>query len=517
MDSETFDIASLESFRADLVAAGFEPVTYTERRHWRGPIPAAFDGLTDARTMDVLIDPGWPYQPPRVFVNGLDTNHSMRNGFVCLWRDGDASRGWETVEGFLARVEDWCERAKGGWVEDDLPFDAYLNFHPKSRLMATFDFESLRTGIGSWGRMNAKLTGDPEVLRVERGPARQPEQLRGLWFRVARLKAPPPRELAELNRHLNRAQRRALKADLSKRRSSGILRPSGGTDLIMFAWERRGRTDLMIMACLGEGDDMKAMALAAEPDDEATLRMRAGPDAAIVKHRKVVIFGVGALGGHVAVTLAESGVATIRIVDGDLLAPGNVVRHVAGRSHTGGRKVDAVRSIIEEHAPWTEVEAVSPDINPRGPSEISQLIGDAELIVDATGEDSFVHSVARIAEDLNVPLVSGALYRGGFIGRVQRQALDDDGAIYSRPESSNYPAIPPARDPAADLATPSLGCSAPVNNAPPSTVLACASQISQVALDVLTARFELEDEVIDIYRPLPDPPFDRVGRYRRPC
>ena len=51
---------------------------------------------------------------------------------------------------------------------------------------------------------------------------------------------------------------------------------------------------------------------------------------------------------------------------------------------------------------------------------------------------------------------------------------------------------------------------------PPASILACASLIAQVAIDVLMERFEFEDEVIDVYRSLPETPFDRVGRYRRP-
>ena len=30
--------------------------------------------------------------------------------------------------------------------------------------------------------------------------------------------------------------------------------------------------------------------------------------------------------------------------------------------------------------------------------------------------------------------------------------------------------------------------------------------------DALTGRFEFDDEVIDVYRPLSEPPFDRIGR-----
>ena len=515
MAVEAFDIASLEAFRADLVASGFEPVPETDRRQWTGPIHSGFEGLTDTRTMDVVFADGWPYQPPSVIVKGLDTNHSMRNGFVCLWRDGDANRDWETVEGFFSRVENWCVRAKNGWQGDDLPFDAYLNFRPKWRCVVKFDFSALQTGIGSWGKMHGVATRNPDLLHLQPGPARSQGQLRGMWFRLGELKAPPPRDLSELSRHLNRAQRKTLQKALSKRAMPEPLRQSGGVDVIMFAWEHRGRTYLLIMACQGTGDNMEAAALVAEPDDERTLRLRSGPDALVIKDYKVVLFGAGALGGHVALTLASSGVERMKIVDGDLLAPGNVVRHVAGHEQVGALKVDAVATVIANHTPWTGVQPVAPATDPFGPSEISKLIDDADFVVDATGNDAFVYPVAQVAEALGKPFVTGALHRGGYIGRVQRKANESDVSIGARFGSLNYPEIPPAADPASDHVEPDLGCSAPINNAPPTSVLGCASLMAQVAIDALAQRYEFDDEIIDVYRSLSEPPFDRVGRYRR--
>ena len=260
---------------------------------------------------------------------------------------------------------------------------------------------------------------------------------------------------------------------------------------------------------------MEAAALIAEPNDERTLRLRAGPDAEVLKGRSAVLFGAGALGGHVALTLAESGIDTLRIVDRELLSPGNVVRHVAGHDQVGGPKVNAVEAAIRNHAPWTKVESITPATDPYGSQEIAQLIEDFDVVIDATGNDAFVHPVARVAEGLGKRLVSGALFRGGFIGRVQRKALETDSSVFDRPESSDYPVVPPG-DSKVDFAEPDLGCSAPVNNAPPSSVLSCASLITQSVIDALTERFELEDEAIDVYRPLPGTPFDRVGRYRRP-
>lgn len=515
MEEEAFDIASLEVFRAGLIESGFEPVPSTDRRLWSGPIHPAFGGLTDTKTMVIAFGVGWPYHPPSVFVQGLNTNHSTLDGFVCLWREGDASLQWATVEGFFNRIENWCERAKNGWQDDDLPFDAYLNFKNKLSRMVTFDFRSLRTSIDSRGDIKGVVTTKSHVLKLGRGPATALRELRGLWLRIGQLQAPPPRNLSELSQHLSEWQQKGLERALLRRREPKFLRPSGGVDVILFAWERGERTDLLIMALEGIGDNVEAAVLMAEPNDDQTLRLRAGPDAEILKRRKAVLFGVGALGGHVAMTLAKSGLASLRIVDGDRLSPGNVVRHVAGHDQVGRRKVDAVQIAIGNHAPWTEVESVIPSTNSGGPTGLAELVGDADLIIDATGNEAFVNPVALVAEKRGKPFVSGALYRGGFIGRVQRKALDSDAPISNRPNSTSYPTIP-GGDSNADFLEPDLGCSAPVNNAPPTSVLACASLIAQAAIDVLTNRFDFEDEVIDVYRKLPEPPFDCVGRYQRP-
>ena len=117
-----------------------------------------------------------------------------------------------------------------------------------------------------------------------------------------------------------------------------------------------------------------------------------------------------------------------------------------------------------------------------------------------------------VAQEAEVPLVAGALYRGGFIGRVQRQALPSDTPIHQREDRARYPLIPPGEE-REDFATSQLGCSAPVNNTPPSAILACASLLAQVVMDTLTGRYEFYDETIDVYRAVADPPFNRVGRF----
>ena len=508
--NECFDVASLEAFTADLVTAGFEPVPDWERTRWRGPIHQAFASLTDAATMDIGIVPGWPLQPPAVLVQGLNTNHSMLNGLVCMWRDGDATLRWTTVEGLFDRIEEWCEQAQGGWKDDDLGNDALLNFRRKDRLLATFDFEALGTSAGGWGDFHGTLSAAPPRLDLGPGRSTSPTHLRGLWFRVGELRTAPPRRLSEVSTCLSRKQRKGLERALSARRRPDMPGPSGGVDLVLFCWERNGRPDLLVMVCEGIGDDVDAIALQPGPSNEESLMLRAGPDAPALRPCRAVVFGAGALGGHVAVTLAESGLGSLDIVDSDVLSPGNVVRHVAGHDQVGAPKIEAVEKVVRNHAPWTGVS--THDESPRAPSEIGRRIREADVVVDATGDEAFTRSLAIVARAAGKPLISGALYRGGFVGRVQREARADDTPIEVRADSTNYLVIPPGDD-AEDLATPDVGCSAPVNNAPPSAVLACSSLIAHAVIDTLTGRFELDDEVVDVYRALPGTaPFDRIGR-----
>ena len=299
---------------------------------------------------------------------------------------------------------------------------------------------------------------------------------------------------------------------MADRRKPDFLAVSGGVDFILFCWKRNGQTDLLVMALRGTADEIEAVALQAAPRDEQSLILRAGPDATVLRTCRATVFGAGALGGHTATLLAESGVGFLNIVDPDVLLPSNVVRHVSGHAIVGVPKVHAVQAVIGDHAPWTDVSGFLEE--PRTRRDIRECIQRADIVVDTTGNEALVGSLAMVAQDIGKRLVSGALYRGGFIARVRRQALAGDTPIHQRDDLTRYPVIPYGDD-GEDFASPQLGCSAPVNNAPPSAVSACASLISQAAIDVLTDRFEFADEVIDVYRTIPEPPFNQLGRIGR--
>ena len=508
---EHFHLESLEKFTTELGCAGFRLIAESPSPRWTGTIHSAFKPLTDAKTMDIVIVPGWPFRPPALIVQGLNTSHSTLAGLVCMWREGDPSLEWTTLRGMFSRIEKWCQDARHGWEDDYLDQDALLNFSPRGALVAVFDLQDIGVHSRGWGDFHGVLNSDPLRLHISSGRQSSESQLRGMWFHAGQLTIPPPRQLSEVPYCLARHQRRGLQRALEERKRPEPLIASGGVDVILVCWERRDRTDLLVMACKGIETEMEAIALQPGPNDEHSLILRAGPDAARLRTVTATLFGAGALGGHTATLLAESGIGSLKLVDPDSMLPGNVVRHVAGHGQVGAAKVHAVQAVIAEHASWTEVTCIREA--PSTPGEIRELIDDADIVIDTTGNEALIGSLAMIVTDVGKPLVSGALYRGGFIGRVQRQALPDDTPIHQRNDFTRYPIIPAGVE-AEDFAAPQLGCSAPVNNAPPSAVAACASLIAQAAIDVLTCRFDLADDVVDVYRAIPDPPFDRIGSVR---
>jgi molybdopterin/thiamine biosynthesis adenylyltransferase len=222
----------------------------------------------------------------------------------------------------------------------------------------------------------------------------------------------------------------------------------------------------------------------------------------------VVCFGAGAIGSQLALLLAESGIGKIDLLDSDFVRPGNAVRHLAGRSDVGRPKNELVVERIREHAPWADARAI-----PAGslaPDRVASSVSGADLVIDSTGHGPLIEVLSRIAERGGVGLVSAALFRGGSVARVRRQVAASDTPIHARSGDARYLLIPPGNPTAEESLE--AGCSSPVNNAPPTAVATVAALATQMAIDAILARFEYPDEVIEVYRPLSQPPLDRIGR-----
>jgi molybdopterin/thiamine biosynthesis adenylyltransferase len=497
---DALDVASLEQFQLELVRAGFEP-TGASQRVWVGPIADSLRKLTTADTMKIVFFDGWPFQHPRLFVDGLEEQHVGANCDVCLWATGAPADGWATFTAYQARIEEWAEHARSGFRPEDFALDAHLFFGDVRRgTMATVNLDSLaltRAG-GGRGEIVGTWEQDGHLLEIKGG--RQGE-IEGRWYFVGDVKV-PPRSLDGVRSLLDAGQQKNF-----DRRYKQIAE-HGKARLFMVVWERELGREALVLLAEKRGDEVVAEAIEVAPTDPLFLMLRAGPDASVLNEKKVVIFGAGAIGSHVALLLARAGLGALVVVDGGRLRPSNVVRHAANSIAVGRNKANTVGTLAHFSAPWTTVTAVTEST--WRPSRLRELVDAADLVIEATGLASFALLASYVCREAGIPVISAALFRGGAVVRVRRQARPDDVAFAERTPFTGHPTIPPGDEPVAY----EPGCSEPVNNASPVAVTAAAALAAEVAIDALTERFVYPDEAIDIYRSLGVAPFGQLGRVR---
>lgn len=141
-----------------------------------------------------------------------------------------------------------------------------------------------------------------------------------------------------------------------------------------------------------------------------------------------LILGCGALGGDVALTLANAGIKRLVLVDRDVVAAGNVVRHVAGLPMVGLKKPDALRSIIHQHNPFVEVE-VWPFSATDPRERIDQLLSKADIAISTIADDGIEQVVNEAAVRNGKTVIYGRAYRSGSACRVMRVRPGTDACL----------------------------------------------------------------------------------------
>jgi hypothetical protein len=164
--------------------------------------------------------------------------------------------------------------------------------------------------------------------------------------------------------------------------------------------------------------------------------------------------------------------------------------------------------VASERAPWVKVDW---SLATWSPAEIRPLLEGRSLVLDAVGEEPFTAQLSRLTQSAGVPMLSIALYRGGFVARA-RLYSPGGVAIHERTAAERFPPIPAGqKEPATTWET---GCASPVNNAPPASVVSAAALAARLAVEVLTGRETGSADIIEIYRSLDEPQFDVVGTRR---
>jgi molybdopterin/thiamine biosynthesis adenylyltransferase len=510
----TYDDAAFEAFCARLVDAGFSPVRGRSQSEWTGPLRESLRPMTDATRMRLSIYEGWPLRYAHVVVDGFDHDH-VSQGIICLWAEDDPAQ----VEGrdldvLWARLDEWAATAQRGFRPQDRALDAFMLFEERSTHRAELPFEDLvAQGTNGFRAPLSAVVVAQHLLKISAGEpepaddAADTPALRGTFY-LRRDIGTPPRTMDDVRSLLTRRQRADLEHGLADRAPTGTAEPSGGYDFVVIAWPRHDQEhDAVVLLFEHHDESLKAFAIEASSNTVAARLRRAGPDAALLADKTVLIAGAGSVGGQVALTLACSGVGTLRMHDDDTLTTANLVRHVGLTYAVGYGKPAATEAVIADHAPWTAVErlvALS-----HNPDLLLQQIQGVDLVVDCSG----IFSVRAVLSDMcwrhSIPLISGALFHQGALARIQRQTEKDE-SFAGRRHDPRYLSLPPEDASAPDQGFLELGCTAPVNNAPPVAVTTTAADISHLAIDHLTGRGQRTNDRIIVLRPM-DAPFDSMG------
>ena len=108
---------------------------------------------------------------------------------------------------------------------------------------------------------------------------------------------------------------------------------------------------------------------------------------------KVLVFGVGGVGGHVCEALVRAGIGEIHIVDGDTVAESNINRQIiATRDNIGQPKVEAMAE---------RIRSINPECWVKG-FQMFFLPGETSDSMDFSGYDYVVDAVDTVAAKLEI-------------------------------------------------------------------------------------------------------------------
>ena len=180
---------------------------------------------------------------------------------------------------------------------------------------------------------------------------------------------------------------------------------SGAEAHLFFLWEK----------------DNSVAAIAAIPTQPAQRRL---DDAhAALKSKKIGLVGCGSIGSKLAAMMARSGVEKWLLADDDLLLPENFVRHELDWRDAGTHKAQSLARRLELVNP--AVDATVWRVRLGGQSSaasaetILKLLGECDLIIDATANPDILNLIAAVAAAKSKPVIWAEVF-GGIGGLIAR-------------------------------------------------------------------------------------------------
>ena len=124
----------------------------------------------------------------------------------------------------------------------------------------------------------------------------------------------------------------------------------------------------------------------------------------VIRNARVLVIGIGGVGGYTVESLARSGVGYIHIVDYDKVDDTNVNRQIIALNSTVGQnKVEVMKNRIKDINPSIEVVATNIFVNE---SNIEDFIKDVDFVVDACDTVATKLALILACKKFNIPFIS---------------------------------------------------------------------------------------------------------------
>lgn len=144
------------------------------------------------------------------------------------------------------------------------------------------------------------------------------------------------------------------------------------------------------------------------------LELLIGNKVDILKASKVIIFGIGGVGGYVAEMLVRSGIGAITIVDFDVVDISNKNRQIIALDSTIGKnKVDVMYSRLKDINPDCAVVAINKILKPDNILDFN--LEEFDYIIDAIDMVSSKLALIEYAHSKGIKIIS-AMGAGNRIG-----------------------------------------------------------------------------------------------------
>lgn len=125
----------------------------------------------------------------------------------------------------------------------------------------------------------------------------------------------------------------------------------------------------------------------------------------LIKQKKIILFGVGGVGGFVAEALVRAGIHTIAIVDYDIVDITNINRQIIALHSTVGRKkTEVMEERIKDINPSAVVNVFSERLT--ADNIDSFRLGEYDYIIDAIDDVPAKLLLINNAKRLNIPVIS---------------------------------------------------------------------------------------------------------------